>query len=358
MAECPCHEDRTPSLSITQMLNEDSRILVNCFGCGATNRAVCAAVDVDPRDLFPRSPPGDSSGPPVLDATYTYEDSAGTPVMRTLRFRERNGKKTFRAKRYRNGEWEWGAPTNPADRPLYRLPEVLDQVAAGGVVYVVEGEKDVETLRRQGVVATTNPFGAGKWLPHHTESLAGAKVFLITDNDDTGLAHALQVAGELRRAGAQVEVLRPAVGKDISDHIGAGLGLADLEIVPEGVENEFTQFVELLRGFDPTLPVEILFEMAEVLLGERDEDVSPDSSPEHSDDSDILRQRLRSYRIEKSRELGVPPYVIFDNATMEELIRIRPRDHRELLAVRGIGPWRAEHLGEELLQILRGEPEL
>ena len=84
-AECPCHEDRTPSLSISQKLDEDGRILLNCFGCEAGIRKVCDAIGITTSQLFPRSEPRGSSGQKVLTATYTYENAAGEPVMQVLR---------------------------------------------------------------------------------------------------------------------------------------------------------------------------------------------------------------------------------------------------------------------------------
>lgn len=50
LARCPCHEDRTPSLSIREA--GDGRVLINDFGgCGAAD--IVAAVGLDLADLFP-----------------------------------------------------------------------------------------------------------------------------------------------------------------------------------------------------------------------------------------------------------------------------------------------------------------
>jgi hypothetical protein len=48
---------------------------------------------------------------------------------------------------------------------LYRLPELLAarQKKPNITVLVPEGEKDVESARELGFVATCNPFGALKW---------------------------------------------------------------------------------------------------------------------------------------------------------------------------------------------------
>ena len=40
----------------------------------------------------------------------------------------------------------------------YRLPELIDAVASGRVVFVVGGEKDADNLKAIGIPATTNPM--------------------------------------------------------------------------------------------------------------------------------------------------------------------------------------------------------
>ena len=48
-AECPTHEDRVPSLSVTQ--GQDGRALVHCFA-GCDTAAVLAAIGLSFSDLF------------------------------------------------------------------------------------------------------------------------------------------------------------------------------------------------------------------------------------------------------------------------------------------------------------------
>jgi hypothetical protein len=50
----------------------------------------------------------------------------------------------------------------PANRPIYNLPEVAEGVKTKQTVYIVEGEKDAETARGLGLVATTSG-GANTW---------------------------------------------------------------------------------------------------------------------------------------------------------------------------------------------------
>ncbi|HEX6827310.1 MAG TPA: CHC2 zinc finger domain-containing protein [Nitrospiraceae bacterium] len=48
-ALCPCHSEKSPSLSIKA---EGERILVHCFGCGANGLDVCTSIGLDPSELF------------------------------------------------------------------------------------------------------------------------------------------------------------------------------------------------------------------------------------------------------------------------------------------------------------------
>jgi ATP-dependent DNA helicase RecQ len=58
-----------------------------------------------------------------------------------------------------------------------------------------------------------------------------------------------------------------------------------------------------------------------------------------------LFERLRAVRLDVARERGVPPYVIFHDATLREMARLQPRTVDELLHVRGVGARKADDLG-------------
>jgi ATP-dependent DNA helicase RecQ len=67
-----------------------------------------------------------------------------------------------------------------------------------------------------------------------------------------------------------------------------------------------------------------------------------------------LFERLRAVRLETARERGVPPYVIFHDATLREMARLRPTSIDALLAVKGVGARKADDLGEIFLSAIRG----
>jgi ATP-dependent DNA helicase RecQ len=63
-----------------------------------------------------------------------------------------------------------------------------------------------------------------------------------------------------------------------------------------------------------------------------------------------LFDRLRAYRTDKSHERGVPPYVVFSDATLRDLARQQPSNEEELLAVHGIGAKKCAEYGADILR--------
>lgn len=66
-----------------------------------------------------------------------------------------------------------------------------------------------------------------------------------------------------------------------------------------------------------------------------------------------LRERLRAWRAAKARQLGLPPYTLFWDKTLDELCRVRPTTDAELLGIWGIGEQKRRLFGTELLALLR-----
>jgi ATP-dependent DNA helicase RecQ len=63
-----------------------------------------------------------------------------------------------------------------------------------------------------------------------------------------------------------------------------------------------------------------------------------------------LFERLRGMRMKLARARGVPPYVIFHDATLRELARVKPRTVRELSGVYGMGVRKIESYGDDVLE--------
>ena len=166
---------------------------------------------------------------------YSYTDAEGTELFQVVRYREIDEAgntvgKTFRQRMRPTAEQRAQAKegklkitrdgyvntVNPEirDRTLYRMPKVAAAIRDGRPVYVVEGEKDVETMERLGHTATCNPGGASKdkWRPGHTEALKGADVIILPDCDTaenkyTGQEHAYAVALALTGVAKRVRLV-------------------------------------------------------------------------------------------------------------------------------------------------------
>lgn len=69
-----------------------------------------------------------------------------------------------------------------------------------------------------------------------------------------------------------------------------------------------------------------------------------------------LFSALRTLRTELAREQQIPPYLIFNNATLEDMCRKRPRSTEELLEVSGVGAKKAERYGEAFLEAIANAP--
>lgn len=65
-----------------------------------------------------------------------------------------------------------------------------------------------------------------------------------------------------------------------------------------------------------------------------------------------LREKLKTWRGATAKTAGAPAYVVFNDATLYDLARLRPVDDDELLAVTGIGPVKVEKYGEQILGII------
>ena len=73
-----------------------------------------------------------------------------------------------------------------------------------------------------------------------------------------------------------------------------------------------------------------------------------DASPEE----ELLFQALRVLRTEIAREQGVPPYVVFHDKTLREMVARHPRTLDEMAQVAGVGETKLERYGERFLAVL------
>ena len=227
-ALCPAHRDSKRSLSIA--IGTNGKLLLKCHAPhGCTLAAIVVSLGLGHDDLFPDNAASggkrDRSMSSVFVEAYDYRDREGNHLFQVCRW----SPKRFTQRR-RNPGFD---PSKPRDkdhnpeylnnldgvpRVLYRLPEMLKALAAkpGRQVVIAEGEADVDALRADDFLATTNPMGAGKWHPDYTETLRGQNVVVIPDEDPVdpnlgyspGLKHAEDICAALQGIAKKVVLVR------------------------------------------------------------------------------------------------------------------------------------------------------
>lgn len=262
-ALCPFHSDTKPSFSVDLKTGG-----FRCFGCDAKGSTF---------DFVMKKNGLDFSGAKALlakeagllhepkrkiAATYDYTDESGNHLFQVVRYEP----KAFSQRRPDGkGGWIWnleGVRLVP-----YNLPEVIKSDS----VFIVEGEKDVETLRGIGLVASCNPMGAGKWRPEYNEHFKGKRVAIIPDIDGpaknyAGEKHAQSIARYLKGIALSTKVIElpglPEKRKDITDWIQAGGTREELlEIVkgtPEWERSESPHIGDRLSDYSELEPSSFL----------------------------------------------------------------------------------------------------
>jgi len=208
-------EERAGDLPLIPASQTYAHQLDGPCGCGMTHGVALAPVrhrrDEPERDPDPQTGPlpAEVKGKRFV-AEWAYRRADGSVAYRVARYDdplkpgESKPDKTFRQFRQLDeASWAWGL--GDTERLLYRLPEILAGPASRPV-FVVEGEKAADALAALGLVVTTCSEGARKWdqAPGRHEALRDRHVVVLPDKDEKGLAHALQVAEDLRGCTASV----------------------------------------------------------------------------------------------------------------------------------------------------------
>ncbi len=217
IARCPGHDDINPSLSLT---DADGKVLLHCHA-GCTQRAVIDALKA--RGMWPER----SQPKPIVVEAYNYTDEAGKLLYQVVRTEP----KGFFQRRP-NGYGGW-INKKGERQVLYHLPEVRE----AAIVFVVEGEKDAESLRNHEFVATTNAGGAcAPWLAEFTAALQGREVILIPDRDKPGRQRVKRIAEALRGKVSRGVILELEDGHDVTDWFQRGHSELELIALLDGEE--------------------------------------------------------------------------------------------------------------------------
>jgi|SRR5579863_5256908 len=168
----------------------------------------------------------------AVQATYPYSDEQGNLLYVKYRTVGPDDSKRFYYEHVLDGQLVKGL--GECRRVLYWLTEVQKAIVEERTIHLVEGEKDVETLRKFGFTATTAP-STTEWRDEFTEMLNGADVALFHDYDKTGLKRRDMLCAKLYGNVKRLRVVNlPGLeysdshGKDITDWFEMGTTIEQL----------------------------------------------------------------------------------------------------------------------------------
>src|SRR5216684_626519 len=201
---CPVHGGG--SLVITQ---GDTSVLFKCWAMDCPLEALLAAAGLAMADISPTR--SAASLPTGYVAIHDYRDAMGTLRYQVLQERTPpSAKKKFKQRRpSANGSEAWIWNLDGIERLPFRLPDLVGH----SLVWIVEGEKDVNRLWQLGLPATCNSGGTGGGWPLTLSrallAIGVQRAIILQDADRPGATHAALVAQALERAGIHTRLLPP-----------------------------------------------------------------------------------------------------------------------------------------------------
>ena len=126
---------------------------------------------------------------PRRERQHVYTNENGQPIAVKKMKIKRDGGKSFLWYLIdpETGEFARQSGLNGLELPLYNICAVNQARTIGQTVFVVEGEKDVDTLQNLGYIATTKPNGAqNRWTENFIKPLKDLNIVILLDNDEAG----------------------------------------------------------------------------------------------------------------------------------------------------------------------------
>lgn len=255
--KCPVHHDHTASMIVSK---GKKGILIHCHA-GCETKSILEAVGLRESDLFYDSNVTkvkqdwkdrlEHSKKKKIVEIYDYVDQGGKYLYSKIRFeKDENGKKEM-LYGVLNKEKDWFQyGLKGKHKTLYNLPEIREAAAQKRTIYYVEGEKDVETLRGLGLIATT-AGSSGDWRRFFSMYFSGIDVVLLPDNDEAGEKLTTRIISDLIGVVNSIKVVKTSERDhgDVTDYFQDGYTIEDFnKLVRE------TEFIPQNQGKDVDKP--------------------------------------------------------------------------------------------------------
>ena len=232
---CPAHEDKQASLTITK---GRKCTLFHCHA-GCSLERILTAAGLSKKDTFYDTESVKANWRAYvetrekrkIEAVYNYVSCNGSYAFTKIRL---TGKKILYGI-LENERFTYGLPRSTPRKSLKaiygNIKAIEKAIAEDKPIFIPEGEKDADSLAKQGYTAFTYG-GVNDWQADFAELVKGANVVILADNDKPGIDVANTILNDIQgiAKSAKIIVPMPDVPKaDITDYFEAGHSKAEFE---------------------------------------------------------------------------------------------------------------------------------
>lgn len=233
--KCPAHQDKQASLTVTK--GRKCTLLYCHAGCQLDD--ILNAAGLEKKDIFYETLQNTTNWRTFIEkrennrieAVYNYVSCNGQYAFTKVRL---HGKHIIYG-RLENERFTYGLSRNKP-RKSYRavygnLSDIKKAIDDNKPIFIVEGEKDVNTLTKHGYTSFTYG-GVNDWQSDFAELVNGAMVIILADNDKPGIDIAKRIYEDVVSVAKSVKIMvpMPDIPKaDITDYFESGKTNADFE---------------------------------------------------------------------------------------------------------------------------------
>lgn len=260
-AFCPCHNDKHASLTMT--MGRKCTLIYDHAGC--CKEDIVQAMGMQMRDLFydtePRSPNWrayiEGREQRRIESVYNYVSINGSYAFTKIRC---EGKKILYG-RMENDRFIYGLPRD-TPRKSYKaiygsLQAINKAIAENRPIFIPEGEKDADTLIKQGYTAFAYG-GVNDWQSDFATLVQGADVYILADNDEAGKRVAETIQNDIKAVTKSSKIIVPMPDTpkaDVSDYFAAGHSKQEFEQMLQQEQNTVKEAVRECTAVHST-PIE------------------------------------------------------------------------------------------------------
>lgn len=173
--------------------------------------------------------------------TYDYQNESGKLVCQTVRTEPKG---FYQRRPNPDNKGRWINNLEGIRTFLYHLPQ-WNSASKQDWQFIVEGEKDVETLEQLGFSATCNPMGAGKWKADYNEYCQGRMITILCHNDEPGKRHGLAIANSLHGTATETRLVF------LDKELPKGTDVTDLIEKHNWEAKDFSELIDKTSTFVP-----------------------------------------------------------------------------------------------------------